>query len=73
MRLDNKTKFSQYIERKAIDDNCSHMEAIINHCEQTGLEIEMVKTLINTQLKKKIEAEAKALRMLPGHSAKLPL
>lgn len=69
----DRQKFSQYIERRAIDENISHIEAIVAHCEETGFEIEMVKSLINMSLKKKIEEEAKALRMLPGRSAKLPL
>lgn len=69
----DKTSFSQYIEKRAIDEGCSCIDAIVNHCEETGFEIEMVKSLVNVSLKKKIEEEAKALRLLPGLSAKLPL
>lgn len=73
MKQDDKTKFSQQIERDAIDRKISHIEAIVDHCEKTGLEIEMVKGLINTQLKKKIEEEARNLRYLKGKGNQLPL
>lgn len=70
----DKDQFSMMIEKRAIEENCSHIEAIVAHCEETGLEIEMVKTLINIQLKKKIEVEARNLRLLTGgNSNKLPL
>lgn len=73
VKRDDKVQFSQMIEHRAIENGCTHIEAIVAHCDETGLEIEMVKVLINQQLKKKIEAEAKALRLLPGRSDKLPL
>lgn len=73
VKRDDKVQFSQMIERRAIETGCTHIEAIVAYCEETGLEIEMVKLLINQQLKKKIEDEAKNLRLLPGRSAKLPL
>lgn len=69
----SKQKFSQYIEERSMKENSSCIETIINYCEETNFEIEMIKTLVNSSLKKKIEEEAKSLRMLPGKSAKLPL
>lgn len=70
----DKDQFSIMIETRAINEGCSHIDAIVSHCEETGLEIEMVKTLINIQLKKKIEAEARTLRMIKGGgSTRLPV
>jgi len=70
---EDKLKFSQMIERTAYEKKCSHIEAIVNNCEETGLEIEVVKTLINNSLKSKIESEAKALHYLPGGGSRLPI
>lgn len=70
----DKDQFSIMIETRAVNEGCSHIDAIVAHCEQTGLEIEMVKSLINIQLKKKIEAEARNLRMIKGgKSTGLPI
>lgn len=57
--------FSIKIESTAIAQNISHMEAIVDYCETTGLEIEVAGNLCNTSLKAKIEAEARDLRFLP--------
>jgi len=70
---EEKNQFSQMIERFAVENQCTHIEAIVEHCEKTGLEIEVVKNLINISLKSKIESEARALKYLPGGGSKLPL
>lgn len=70
---DEKVKFSQIIEEVAVKQGITHIEAIVAHCEITGLEIEMVKSLITPQLKKKIEQEAIDLRFLPGKGSRLPI
>lgn len=70
---DDRTKFSQMIERTAVDQGISHIDAIVSHCERTGLEIEMVKSLVNISLKKKLEEEGKALRYIKGKGNSLPL
>jgi hypothetical protein len=33
--------FSLLIEKKALDLRCSHIDAILEHCKETGLEIEV--------------------------------
>jgi hypothetical protein len=72
-KSDDKTKFSQMIERIAVDQKITHIEAIVNYCEETGLEIEMTKTLVNASLKKKLEQEAMTLRYIKGKSDALPI
>lgn len=69
---DEKNTFSLMIEARALAQNVSCMEAIIDHCEESGLEIELAATLLNQSLKSKIEEEARDLRFLPKTS-KLPL
>jgi hypothetical protein len=69
---DEKNNFSQMIEKRAIDQAISCMEAILDYCEESGLEPELAATLLNVTLKCKIEEEARDLRFLPKIS-KLPL
>ena len=69
---DEKDKFSIMIEELSINENVSHMEAIIEYCSKSGLEIEVAATLVNANLKSKLESEARSLRFL-GKSSALPL
>jgi hypothetical protein len=41
------------------------MEAIVEYCNRTGMEIEVASTLVNKDLKAKIEIDAQELNMLP--------
>jgi len=65
-------EFSLMIEEKAIKLKCSCMDAILEHCKQTGLEVEVASTLISTPLKAKIREEAQELNLIKKTS-KLPL
>jgi hypothetical protein len=68
------TNFSLKIETLANDKGISCMDAIMWHCEQSGLEIELVGKLINKSLKTKIQFEAEELNFLPkSNTNKLPL
>jgi len=69
---EEKNNFSLMIENMAVKEGITHMEAILEHCEKTGLEVEVAGTLINASLKAKIEQEAVALRFLP-RGGKLPI
>ncbi len=53
-------------------EGITHMEAILEHCAKTGLEVEVAATLTSPTLRSKIETEARALRYLPKSST-LPL
>lgn len=64
--------FSLMIEEKASKLKCSHMDAILYHCKETGLEVEVASTLISTVLKSKIREEAQELNLIKKTS-KLPL
>lgn len=51
-------KFSKIIEELASSLGLTRMEAILYHCEETGLEVEIASTLVSSALKSKITEEA---------------
>ena len=65
-------EFSEMIEVTAREKKMPLMDAIIMHCEQTGLEIEVSATLISPALKSVIREEAQNLNMIKKNS-KLPV
>ena len=64
-------KFAKAIEKMDSETDYNHMEAIVEYCKETGMEIELAASLVNTNLKSKIEADAQDLNMLPK-SQRLP-
>lgn len=64
-------KFAKAIEKIVSETDYNHMEAIVEYCKETGLEIELAASLVNSNLKSKIEADAQDLNMMPK-SARLP-
>lgn len=64
-------KFAKAIEKLVSETDYNHMEAIVEYCKETGLEIELAASLVNSNLKSKIEADAQDLNMMPK-SARLP-
>jgi len=53
--------------------NYNYIEAIVEHCRETGLEIEVAATLINANLKSKIENDAMDNNMLKEKGSRLPI
>jgi hypothetical protein len=51
----------------------NYIEAIVEHCKRTGLEIEVASTLINANLKARIENDAMEHNMLKNKSPRLPI
>ena len=64
--------FSLMIELLSMELRCSKMDAILEHCKDTGLEIEVASTLISPALKAKIKEEAQEFNLIKK-SSKLPL
>ena len=64
--------FSMMIEELASELRCNRMDAILHHCKETGLEVEVASTLISSALKAKIKEEAQELNLIKKTS-KLPL
>lgn len=69
---EEKNTFSMMILTRAETLQTDHMDAILTHCEEVGLEVEVAATLINDVLLSKIEEEAQQINVIP-RSAKLPL
>jgi hypothetical protein len=66
-------KFAKSIETLVANTDFNYIEAIVDHCKNTGLEIEVAATLINSNLKSKIEANAMDNNMLKDKGARLPI
>jgi hypothetical protein len=70
---DEQKKFAFDIDSLVANTDYNYIEAILEYCKQTGLEVEIAAKLINKSLKKKIESDAMDNNMLKVKSAKLPL
>jgi hypothetical protein len=68
-------KFAYDIDSLVANTDYNYIEAIVEYCKKTGLEIEVAAKLINKTLKKKIESNAIDNNMLKNKmkSAKLPI
>ena len=69
---DEIVEFSYIIENAANDQKIPCLDAILQYCESTGIEIEIAATLISTKLKSRIREEAMSNNQLKK-AAKLPL
>jgi hypothetical protein len=69
---DEMMKFAKAIEEMMRRHRCNHIDAIVEYCRETGLEIEVAASLVNSNLKSKIESDAQEMRMMPTVS-KLPI
>jgi len=65
-------QFSMMIEELAAKENLGLMDAIVHHCKETELEIEVAASLISSALKAKIKEEAQSLNLIKKTS-KLPI
>jgi hypothetical protein len=66
-------KFAKSIEEYVANTKYNYIEAIVEYCKVTGLEIEVAATLINSNLKSKIENVALDNNMLKEKGARLPI
>jgi hypothetical protein len=64
--------FAREIDTLVASTDLNYIEAIIEYCNQTGMEVEVASTLINNNLKSKIENDAQDLNLLP-RTARLPI
>jgi len=65
--------FALNIERLVANTDFNYIEAIVEYCKQTGLEVEVAATLINSNLKSKIENDAMDLNLLKVKGSRLPI
>jgi len=71
--IPNMQSFSKNIEEIVKDKRCGYIEAVVLYCENHSIEIETGAKLLNSIIKKKIEAEASDLNCLVEKGAKLPV
>ena len=69
---DEMYKFQVAIEDLVTETSFNHLEAIIEYCDRTGMELELASSLVNKDLKAKIQIDAQELNMLPK-TARLPI
>ena len=70
---DEMAKFARSIEEFAANTKYNYIEAVVEYCKETGLEIEVAASLINYNLKSKIENVALDNNMLKEKGARLPI
>ena len=70
---DEMLRFSLNIEQLVANTDYTYLEAITEHCKETGLEIEVAATLITPNLKAKIQEQAESLNMLKDKGNRLPI
>lgn len=64
--------FANAIEKIVANTDYNYIEAIIEYCKETGMEVEVAASLVNIALKQKLEMDAQDLNLLPK-SSKLPI
>ena len=70
---DEMAKFAKAIESLVANTDYNHIEAIVEHCKETGLEIEVAASLINSNLKAKITSDEMDLNLLKEKGSRLPI
>ena len=70
---DEMKKFAIAIEGLVANTDYTYLEAIVEYCKNTELEIEVAASLINAILKSKIELQASDLNLLKVKNSKLPI
>jgi hypothetical protein len=70
---DEMNNFAKIIDDVVSKTDYTYIEAIIEHCNKTGMEIEVAASLINSNLKSKIENDALDRNLLKEKSSRLPL
>jgi len=70
---DEMKKFAYAIDSMVANSDYTYLEAIVEYCKETGLEVEVAASLINSGLKAKIESQAMDQNMLKIKTSRLPI
>ena len=70
---DEMKKFAFAIDSIVANTDYTYLEAIVEYCKKSGLEIEVAASLVNNSLKTKIESQAMEHNMLKIKNSKLPI
>lgn len=61
----NAASFSLFIEELSASKKISHMDAVLQYCEENYVEPDEIKSLINKTLRDKIEVDMREANLLP--------
>lgn len=67
------SKFAKAIDALVANTDYNYIEAVVEYCKQTGLEIEVAATLCNANLKAKLENDAMDNNLLKVKGSRLPI
>lgn len=67
------SKFAKAINEIAAKTGMNHIDSIVEYCKETGLEIEVAASLVNSNLKSKLENDALDNNMLKVKGSRLPI
>jgi hypothetical protein len=70
---DEMVKFARAIDGLVANTDLNYIEAIVEYCKQTGLEIEVAASLVNSNLKSKLANDALDLNLLKEKGNRLPI
>jgi len=70
---DEMLKFAKSIDALVANTDLNYIEAIVQYCKETGLEIEVAATLVNSNLKSKLANDAMDLNLLKDKGSRLPI
>lgn len=65
-------KFSELLDHR-LTAGMRYIDAVVDICEKTGIEIETVPKLMTSKIRKRIKSEAESLNMLKRKGARLPV
>lgn len=63
--IQNRSRFTMAIEQIRKDFEISYIDSIIHYCTEHEIELSIVDSLVTSNLKEKLEAEAVQLNFLP--------
>ena len=63
--FEDSNSFSKFIEQKAREQKCSHVDAILEYCKENYIDPNDIKSLINKSLKDKIQMDFQESGHLP--------
>lgn len=63
--FDDSNSFSLYIEQVVKEKKCSHLDAILQYCEENYIDPQDIKSLISKSLKQKVETNFIDMNYLP--------
>ena len=70
---DEMAKFAKAIDGLVANTDLNYIEAIVKYCKNTGLEIEVAASLVNSNLKSKLANDALDLNLLKEKGNRLPI